>query len=113
MNDKDLENLLKGAGDVPNCPNDKFVASFLAQMDKDLMPQKKRVVKSYLPIYGAIAACFLFAFGGLIYNQFFNSQNYANDDYVQIIDEQNPEDEFASQLVGYDDITTIVELESL
>lgn len=114
MNDKELEKLLKGAGAIPECPTDKFVASFLAQMDDDLV--QKPIVKSRVPFYAAIAACLALAFGGLMLNQmglFDNNSQITSDEFTEISSELDPEDQFASQLVGYEDISTIVPMEEL
>lgn len=115
MEDKQLTSLLKGAGDIPDCPTDKFVAAFLNEMDKDFVINAKP--KSKAPFYAALAACLAIVCGGLVVNQMGlfgnNEQIYSDADFVQTTSVTAPEDEFASQLVGYEDISTIVPLEDM
>ncbi len=124
MDDLKIRDFLKGASAVPPCPTDKFVNSFLAQMDDKL----EIPVINKTNNWGRIAAVFAFVtFGiGAIYiNQSQKSENVEalvlasisnpddleNEDLSEtLIYGEKSEDAFAASLIGNDDISTIVSI---
>ena len=122
MMDQDFKHILSQASNPPDCPNDKFVNAFLAQMDIDLAPATNSAPKNKMFIYGSMAAAFLVVIGGGltigrinssfdVAHVFTKKQNVApyNDaEIIAVIDKEIAEDDFVAQLTGDDDISTIV-----
>ncbi len=131
MQNTEFEKLLPQDDFMPACPTDKFVAGFLAQMDKDLPVQNARVANDNFGFWtriGAVAALVLVVSGlvfvnsdmsGLIFNNKSQSKIIAQIDTPQppeqmamydVYYSQNisGQDAFASQLIGYEDISTVV-----
>lgn len=124
MKDIELHQLLSNSTSPPDCPTDKFVAGFMAQMDKDLAPTAEARKDSKFLMYGSIAAALLVAVGGITMFQVGNNFSRpkletaqmqtaqitpANDaEIIDVIDNEIAEDDFAAQLIGEEDISTIV-----
>ena len=120
--DYEFKNIISNASSTPDCPTDKFVASFLAQMDNDLAPAKYSAPKNHLFIYGSMAAAFLVVIGGgltlgsmnsnfdiaHVFNKPQNVAPYNDAEIIAVIDKEIAEDDFVAQLTGDDDISTIV-----
>ncbi len=131
MQNKEFEKLLPQDEFVPVCPTDKFVAGFLAQMDNDLPVQKARVANDNFGFWsriGAVSALVLVVSGFVFVNSDMSGLIFNNKSQTKIIAQidtpQPPEqlamydvyynqnisgqDAFASQLIGYEDISTVV-----
>lgn len=121
-----LRIFLKGAGEIPPCPTDKFVNSFLAEMDGLNAPKP---VPNFFGNYARIAAAFTLVSIGIgawyinrqvpQYNDFqsiaiasitepdaLESENLSD----ALIYGEKSEDAFAASLVGSDDISTLVSI---
>lgn len=122
MMDQDFKHILSQASNPPDCPNDKFIDVFLAQMDKDLAPDTKAAPRNKMFIYGSMAAAFLVIIGASftigrnnsdfniahIFNKGQNVAPYNDAEIIDVIDKEIAEDDFAAQLTGDEDISTIV-----
>lgn len=131
MQNTEFEKLLPQDDFMPACPTDKFVAGFLAQMDKDLPVQNARVANDNFGFWmriGAVAALILVVSGLVFVNSDMSGLIFNNKSQTKIIAQidtpQPPEqmamydvyysqnvsgqDAFASQLIGYEDISTVV-----
>lgn len=121
-----LKDFLKGVGEVPPCPTDRLVNSFLLQMNTMNPPIQK---ENKFPLYSRIAAGFILVSVGI--GAWFVNQDYQkpydaetvaiasitdpdalNDEVVSetLIYGGKSEDAFAASLVGSDDIATLVEI---
>ncbi len=107
MTDVHLINTIKKYSEVPECPTDKFVDSFISNM-----PSAKTQRNNFHWGYGAIAACLLFAFGIVFYNNMASTNLPTtsvtnNSEYNNVnINVSNDEaaDAFATELLDYEDI---------
>lgn len=122
MMDQDFKHILSQASNPPDCPNDKFVNAFLAQMDIDLAPATASAPKNKMFIYGSMAAAFLVIIGASftigrnnsdfniahVVNKGQNVAPYNDAEIIDVIDKEIAEDDFAAQLTGDEDISTIV-----
>lgn len=98
MQDIEIKKLLANAGAVPDCPTDRFVSAFHAQMDETSALSQKPV-RSYWG-YGAIAASLILAFG-----IFFAVQNEmlpinSTQETITASVSETPADEFAAELIA-------------
>ncbi len=111
MQDIEIKNLLAKAGPVPECPTDKFVAAFHAQMDEAIVPNNRP--KSSYWGYGAIAASLIIAFG--VFFAFQNQMpfNNAPQEIQTASISDNPADEFAAELVADDYIEEVAQTNEL
>lgn len=131
MENTEFDKLLPRDEIIPVCPTDKFVAGFLVQMDKEMPVQNVQSANDNFAFWsriGAVAAMFLVVAGlvfvnsdmsGLIFNNKSNKKIIANvseplpPEQMAMYDvyyNQNisGQDAFASQLIGYEDISTVV-----
>lgn len=125
MNKDNLSRILSNASNVPECPTDKFVNAFIAQMETDNVVSANDNVKKHKLLWagGLIAAGLVLAFGIASTNQYGNlfakpkvTMVATQNDNVAAptdVSNQNLADDFASQMIGYDDISTIVPVDDL
>ena len=125
MNKDNLSRILSNASNVPECPTDKFVNAFIAQMEADNAVSANDNVKKHKLLWagGLIAAGLVLAFGIASTNQYGNL--FANPKVTMVatqndnvvaptdVSNQNLADDFAAQMIGYDDISTIVPVDDL
>lgn len=130
MENTEFDKLLTQNDFVPVCPTDKFVAGFLAQMDRDMPVQNARIANDNFGFWariGAVAAMLLVVSGLVFVNSDMSGLifNKSNKKIIANISEPLPpeqmamydvyynqnisgQDAFASQLIGYEDISTVV-----
>ena len=126
MTKDNLSQILANASNVPECPTDKFVDAFIAQMETDNVVSANDNVKKHKLLWagGLVAAGLVLAVGIVSTNQYGNlfakpkvtmvaTQN--DNIAVSTADDsnQNLADDFAAQMIGYDDISTIVPVDDL
>jgi|APTNR8051073442_1049403.scaffolds.fasta_scaffold22792_3 hypothetical protein len=125
MTEIDLNRILDQATQPPPCPNDKLVANMLQHMEKEVQPTSaKLALGKHLLVFGSMAAAFIVALG--ITATFLDSNNFGtksgqivvtNDAGFENLTVESTTDEyaddFANQLIGYEDISVIVPLNDL
>lgn len=113
MEDLKLKSLLDSASQVPECPSDKFVAAFHAQMDLDITPKAANNTRRWQ--FGAIAASLAIGAGVFFSVQNANVVNQTTEPAIIATNDaaSTDADQFAAQLVGYEDIETVVKLDDL
>lgn len=124
MIDTALKRILDQASAPPPCPSDKLVAQMLAHMDSGATRSSALAAKKSYLAWGSIAAALLLAFG--IITNLPNSGNFgtAQDPIVATSDSfdgvttdtattTDYADDFANQLIGYDDISVIVPINDM
>jgi hypothetical protein len=135
MNEEEFKSVLIGASRVPDCPTEKFVSAFHAQMDYDLAQANTKNKKQFL-LFGSMAAGIMVAaLGGFMVmetnfkpnvqqiaiSQTQNPQitpisanaTLSDAEIVATIDKEIAEDEFVAQLTGAEDISTILAVNEL
>lgn len=125
MTDKSLNLILDQASAPPPCPSDKLVANMFAHMDAQVASNSVDLSRNrrYLA-WGSMAAALLVAFGimanlpnsfsfGTDTSPIVATNDSSADSLTATATTSDYADDFANQLIGYDDISVIVPINDL
>ena len=125
MTDKSLNLILDQASPPPPCPSDKLVANMFAHMEAQMASDSTDLARNRrFMAWGSMAAALLVAFGiianlpdsfsfGTKLSPIVAINDSIENDLTAVPSTGDYADDFANQLIGYDDISVIVPINDL